>query len=205
MASRTVNTHEVAGEKASVRPIEGAFEEAILAQATALHGRMPGLCARYEGKVVAFYDGEVICSGDTDEEVIERIPEEKRNLPFVIATVCRESEAPIMSKPLSDHEPALTQDGTSQAHPETGQPLRYSPEAVLVQARMLDEQMETMRLRFAGKVIVFCDGQVLCSAATEEEAISLIPKDMWDLPFVIRPIEAVSKPDYMGGPKGTRD
>ena len=108
-------------------------------------------------------------------------------------------------KPLSDHETTLTREEVSQARPEPREPLRYSPEAVLVQARMLDEQMETMRLRFAGKVIVFCDGQVLCSAATEEEAISTIPKEMWDLPFVIRPIEADSEPDYMGGPKGTTD
>jgi hypothetical protein len=100
MAGRALNAHEVAGEKAAPRPIEGTFEGAILAQAMALREQMAALCPRYEGKVIAFCDGEVICSGDTEEEVIERIPEEKRFLPFVIATVSRESEPDFMGGPM---------------------------------------------------------------------------------------------------------
>lgn len=73
---------------------------------------------------------------------------------------------------------------------------------VFAQARALDAQMEIMRSQYAGKVIVFHDGRVVCAADTEEEAISRIPDGKRGLPLVIRRIPIFPVPDFMGGPKG---
>ncbi len=75
-------------------------------------------------------------------------------------------------------------------------------EDLFAQARQLDAQMETMRSQYAGKVIVFHDGRVLCAADTEEEAVSRIPDGTRGLPLVIRRVSMVPMPDFMGGPKG---
>lgn len=79
-------------------------------------------------------------------------------------------------------------------------PARDHVAEVFAQARVLDAQMDALRPRYAGKVIVFHDGRVVCSADTEEEAIELIPDEMRGLPLVIRRVTEHPMVDFMGGP-----
>jgi hypothetical protein len=72
---------------------------------------------------------------------------------------------------------------------------------ILHQAILLDEHQQDLLKLYGGKVIVFCDGDVLASGQTEEEALAQLGEDQSALPFVVRFIEAVPNADFMGGPK----
>jgi len=74
--------------------------------------------------------------------------------------------------------------------------------ALFSHARALDAQMGALRSQYAGEVIVYHDGRVLCSATTEEEAITRIPDDKRGLPLVVRRISIGQMVDFMGGPRG---
>ncbi|MBM4034061.1 MAG: hypothetical protein FJ291_20095 [Planctomycetes bacterium] len=83
-----------------------------------------------------------------------------------------------------------------------GAPPPAEADPVLIQAILLDSQMEDLATRYEGKWVVFYDGNVLASGKTDEEALSQLSAEQRALPFVSRLIVLHDEPCYMGGPKG---
>ena len=71
----------------------------VFAQAEALDAQMEAIRSQHAGKVIVFYGGRVLCSADTEEEAIERIPDEKRGLPLVIRRITVEPMVDFMGGP----------------------------------------------------------------------------------------------------------
>lgn len=116
-----------------------------------------------------------------------------------------------MSKPLSDADQVSGQNLASQSPVDAEEDVEYSElypanpridEAILAQARALDAQTERLAMTYGGKVVAFYNGEVLCSADTDEGVIAQIREDQKDLPFVIRLIAPEPEPEFMGGPIG---
>ena len=73
---------------------------------------------------------------------------------------------------------------------------------ILIQSRLFDTQIEELAKTYRGKWVAFCDGRVLASGDTDEEAIARIRDEDKGLPFVVDIVDPDAEPDYMGGPMG---
>jgi len=67
---------------------EGELEK----QSRMLDGDMAKLRQKHIGKVIAYYNHEVISQGYSDVQAISRIPPKYKNLPIVIRTVTAEED-----------------------------------------------------------------------------------------------------------------
>jgi len=88
----------VAAAAALAKDATGRSAE-VFAQAEALDEQMEAIRSQSAGKVIVFYGGRVLCSGDTEEEAIERIPDEKRGLPLVIRRITAKPMVDFMGGP----------------------------------------------------------------------------------------------------------
>ena len=69
------------------------YEEAeIKGQAALLDNDMPNMRTKYLGKTIVYFNHEALANGNNIEEVIQRIPKDKLNLPFVIRLITESNE-----------------------------------------------------------------------------------------------------------------
>lgn len=61
----------------------------LMEQALMLTKDTPGLLDKYEGKVVVYYDHNVIASGDSEGDACRNLTAEQRGLPIVIRRLVR--------------------------------------------------------------------------------------------------------------------
>lgn len=79
---------------------------------------------------------------------------------------------------------------------------QFMDKGVLMQAKLLDADMERLFQQYGEKAIAYYEGRVLVVEETEEDVIARIPEEYRQLPIVIRHLGRLKGPDFMGGPKG---